>query len=433
MSSPLEVQNKTTQFSEVSENRFGSVVVPNKEIHLLDLPVEIIQMIASRLPISAAACLTLCSRALKETLGTQYLTALCGYRNEDRRDFIFLMLEKWPEYFCCQYCYLLHPISDVTRPGKLSSLEWSHPTGKIPNKIYVAPSRFYYHSNWVEFAPGYDFNFHHVQLALLSHQYGASHGIPLERLNHIAYEIPSYSHIENLTTVDARIYAGELIMRTQNFLTITAAEVHEADMKFSEYKREERQQSFPWVELPIWWVKRIYHNYQRLEWLQSDLESFSFLDRDCDTVNIQQVRNYPQGTKNFGFFNSPNCNATLHVRVETNSKTSDISLIFTIWRNFGDNGKSLEYEDDPWGRKHWATNKQHIVKHAHLDFEGQDGQSLEALTKQNRDLMAELHLLKGARTIYQKYPRMKSSPNRPSTYIIHNGSCRQFEGPVASN
>lgn len=59
--------------------------------------------------------------------------------------FHFSYVGKWPGYFCCQYCYSLHPISDITRPGKLSMLESSHLNGKMPTDIYVAPPLFFYH------------------------------------------------------------------------------------------------------------------------------------------------------------------------------------------------------------------------------------------------------------------------------------------------
>lgn len=85
---------------------------PNRQLRLFALPTELIQRIATHLPLSSVICLTLTCKEAAETVGTQSWATM---KKEDRSsvyryDFIELLARDWGDRLeYCQRCDTLHP------------------------------------------------------------------------------------------------------------------------------------------------------------------------------------------------------------------------------------------------------------------------------------------------------------------------------------
>ena len=136
------------------------------------IPLEIIHEIASWLPLSSAANLTLCNRKLKHILGNRYLLALRpdGSSKYERNLFLRGLDRHSPETFLCYGCSKLHPLApiDEDRLTPEARFKWvsefrclsRNDTDKL---LYTYVITFHYHAQ---------FRFEHIQVAMKLHRLG---------------------------------------------------------------------------------------------------------------------------------------------------------------------------------------------------------------------------------------------------------------------
>ena len=85
---------------------------PNRQLRLFALPKELIEQIATHLPLTSVICLTLTCKEAAETVGTQSWATLKteGRWSAHRYDFIELLARDWGDRLdYCQRCDILHP------------------------------------------------------------------------------------------------------------------------------------------------------------------------------------------------------------------------------------------------------------------------------------------------------------------------------------
>lgn len=84
----------------------------NKQVRLFSLPRELLQQVASHLPLASLICLTLTCKEAAETIGTQ---SWANYKKEkrwsmDRNGFVELLARDWGDILdFCERCDTLHP------------------------------------------------------------------------------------------------------------------------------------------------------------------------------------------------------------------------------------------------------------------------------------------------------------------------------------
>lgn len=83
---------------------------------LLHLPSEIILLIANMLPESSAACLALCNRRFKHTLGPGFWRSLQRDAADVRLAFMASFAKDLPQHFVCKECGCLHRMSTIGWP-----------------------------------------------------------------------------------------------------------------------------------------------------------------------------------------------------------------------------------------------------------------------------------------------------------------------------
>ena len=121
---------------------------------LMDLPIEILQHIATFLPNSSAAALALCSHSVSRVLGTQYWEKLRGPHQEGREDLPSLLEKDLPDYISCQRCATLRGSDRRGIAEIILSFEQRRPCLKaelIEDTFHMYPT---------------DFRFAHVQMAM---------------------------------------------------------------------------------------------------------------------------------------------------------------------------------------------------------------------------------------------------------------------------
>jgi len=217
-----------------------------------DTPSEIIQLIASWLPLSSAAAFTLCNHRLHTIIGNQYLLALrlnmpvapkVDYRRmsevmTEREAFLQTLDRDMKASFFCTYCSKLHVLAkDPTQ--NLSGGE----IFQCVSNIRCSPLVWYDTMTKRKFHPG--FTREHFQMAMKLHQ----HGLVCETkayLELLCLSRPTRCDMilfrYNLAfyVLEPRIVDNQMHIRTQSWIFIPyQLDVTFAQMEFSEtYHRD---------------------------------------------------------------------------------------------------------------------------------------------------------------------------------------------------
>lgn len=126
------------------------------------LPVEIIQQMASRFPLSSSAALTLCNKKIYHILGNQYLLTLgqTGSSDRERVRFLKALDRDILEAFYCLYCKKLHLLTGIYEQGLTDEEMFkrvSHSRCLGSDATYNYGTTYTHHTH---------FKFEHVQMAM---------------------------------------------------------------------------------------------------------------------------------------------------------------------------------------------------------------------------------------------------------------------------
>ena len=190
---------------------------PHELTSLEKLPAELLEMIATHLPLSSVATLALCSRRLLQTLGTQYWDLLKDQQHPaDRTNFLELIDPEISDLVLCMECKKFH------RPywqEWLSAKSEGRPPGCVSNEQSArASGKTYGQRNW--FSP--------VQMTLKRHRLGLDTSAELKNLAcvHVRSEYPSLAREQSTwatrTTSVPRIVDGQMVFRNQFHLFLRA-------------------------------------------------------------------------------------------------------------------------------------------------------------------------------------------------------------------
>lgn len=181
-------------------------------LSLVDLPMEIVQHIASFLPTSSAAALALCSHSLNRVLGTQYWDNLRGPHQEGRENFLSLLEKDLPDYILCQRCAKLHLPDKQRFLDVYLSSEW-RPCFKADMSDNIMR---HYH---------YICRFEHVQMAMKQHRLGLNSNPHVDHLSTTkTYYMGRYTY---QASIKARIVFDNFLLRIQDRVLIPPGQVLE--------------------------------------------------------------------------------------------------------------------------------------------------------------------------------------------------------------
>ncbi len=170
-------------------------------ISLCELPTEILQYIASLLPIGSAASLALCSHFLYHVIGSQYWRALRQEnQSTEKRDFLSYLERDLSSFVFCYRCIQLYHRNPIEGPRY--QYRWHRERQCIQEDGVIT-----------ELAPSYYLKYQHVQLAMKSHRFGPTRGIPLTSLAYTYSRLRQDSWLQ--VVLRARIPADELLVRAQ--------------------------------------------------------------------------------------------------------------------------------------------------------------------------------------------------------------------------
>ncbi|KAF7897040.1 hypothetical protein EAF00_005268 [Botryotinia globosa] len=179
---------------------------------LLGIPAEIIKMIAEHLPGKNAACLTLCSRGMKEILGDRYLIAmripykLFNFSPRVEVTFVELLARDLPQHFACFECDRIHQARTIKWPNKTKDHLGCETCARRSHNVYsLTPS-----------SP-FKIHFAQVYLATKQHRTGIDLGFPLEAFRHQEVTHSRFWNVTTLLSVDARFVSNELVLRSQTW------------------------------------------------------------------------------------------------------------------------------------------------------------------------------------------------------------------------
>ncbi|TGO59658.1 hypothetical protein BCON_0042g00250 [Botryotinia convoluta] len=183
---------------------------------LLGIPPEIIRMIAELLPENYAACLTLCSRSMKEILGDRYLKAMKNPPNQQfdfcrkvEVKFVALLARDLPQHFACFECARIHRTRTIKWPNNIKDhLGCVHCTRNRQN-IYC-----------LKFLSPFEIYFPQIYLAMKQHRSGIDIGFSLEAFRHLEVTHDQSTNITTLMSVDARFVSNELLLRSQTWILV---------------------------------------------------------------------------------------------------------------------------------------------------------------------------------------------------------------------
>ena len=186
---------------------------------LLDLPLEIVQLIAGCLQPPDAASFALCNRNLSALFGSIYWKPIRRDIAEasQRKQFLVTIARDVPLWFFCHWCSNLHPRSRIGPPGP--AFQPRRPLRCFRNLL--GPTLWTY-SQVHDGVSHYNFEFHHLQLAMEQHRLGARYGISVDSLSLVEVQESSKSdarqRLTTLLSVDARVCAHpqRLCLRIQN-------------------------------------------------------------------------------------------------------------------------------------------------------------------------------------------------------------------------
>ncbi|MCJ1351543.1 MAG: hypothetical protein MMC33_001527 [Icmadophila ericetorum] len=171
------------------------------KFHLTNLPPEVVQEIATVLPVASAACLALTSHSMAAILGTQYWKF---HSRNDKNDFLACLEQDLPQYRHCLTCAMFHPAAGRrTHKGCISLREKSTSEEECKKA-----------DGNVDLSDGYVIQYRDVQLALNRHRYGSQHGIGLDAFAYREMEGPLIYYHERLF-IRAKIVNNELLLRIQ--------------------------------------------------------------------------------------------------------------------------------------------------------------------------------------------------------------------------
>ncbi|MCJ1308064.1 hypothetical protein MMC25_001715 [Agyrium rufum] len=179
--------------------------------HLEKLPLEIIHLISSFLPLSALVCLTLCSHGFREIIGTTTWKSLSdpSYTLE-RLQFLKNIGKEDPDRIPCKDCLILHPTENPA------------PQLKRNPKIPTSNRCIWKQGAICDLAPNYSLDYRHLRAVINRHLRGAPFGKPIETVTRAASTTPeyhtTYGVLETRTTkirVSAVISENELLIRWQ--------------------------------------------------------------------------------------------------------------------------------------------------------------------------------------------------------------------------
>ena len=173
----------------------------DKKFDILNLPIDILWIVALALPLSSRAALALTNRSLYHTIGSASLKELHKVKEEQLK-FSYLLEKDLSDLWACPHCCTLHP------KAPLLNLQTRH----IKNYCYsYFPAHlFYCRLRWA-----------HIHLAIKQHIHGGSRGIPIDALSYTG--VSARYGIEFSTR--AKIIDGEIIMKTINLVTYPTSEL----------------------------------------------------------------------------------------------------------------------------------------------------------------------------------------------------------------
>ncbi|MCJ1359904.1 MAG: hypothetical protein MMC33_009907 [Icmadophila ericetorum] len=146
---------------------------------LLGLPPEIVQHIATFLPVTFAAVFALSCKAVRNTIGPRWeelqhpsFRAPSSLERDAYREFLEKIAQDSPDYLLCKFCCLLHRWDIDDRPGANAMLG-----PPVPHQ-------------WCHIADGglslcgeYNIDYKHVKLAMRRHRLGELWGILLDNFS----------------------------------------------------------------------------------------------------------------------------------------------------------------------------------------------------------------------------------------------------------
>ncbi|KAF5873389.1 putative f-box domain protein [Botrytis fragariae] len=183
---------------------------------LLPLPAEIIRMIAGLLPDNYAACLTLCSRSMREILGDRCLKAMknpppqtFNFMRKVEMNFVALLAKDLPQHFACFECARIHRARTIKWPNNITDRLGCVQCTRSRQNIYC-----------LKFLSPFEIHFPQVYLATKQHRSGIDIGFPLEAFRHQEVTHDQSTNITSLLSVDARFVSNELLLRSQIWILV---------------------------------------------------------------------------------------------------------------------------------------------------------------------------------------------------------------------
>ncbi|KAL9117973.1 MAG: hypothetical protein Q9187_005485 [Circinaria calcarea] len=112
---------------------------------------ELIQHIATYLPLASAAVLTLCGRSLRQILGTRYTDRFLGVYGDkkERQIFLSLLAKDLPLQYACFHCLKLHPHD---KPPSLSTRLLSKQKGRPCHRVDNEALRYLFAGRAITFS-----------------------------------------------------------------------------------------------------------------------------------------------------------------------------------------------------------------------------------------------------------------------------------------
>lgn len=185
------------------------------------IPIEIIQQIASGLPLSSSAALTLCNKTLNHILGNQYLLALSQTPSSSKEREVFLKAldRDILEAFYCFYCYKLHILTGTHEHGltdkeRFKRVSYSRCLGG--DGTYNNGTTHTHHAH---------FKFEHVQMAMKLYR----HGLVSSMNAYLRFSTLLQPAIHNMTSIpghrglyffEPRLVHGQISVRAQSWIFI---------------------------------------------------------------------------------------------------------------------------------------------------------------------------------------------------------------------
>jgi len=271
------------------------------------LPNELVGIIVSFLPKSAAACLALTNRRMLYILGLSRLTDL-----SDELSLFLSYLEKdFPRYRLCHYCQKLHTVTGNEGPWFKGPIMQRNGTVQVCAPSCSPDDRQYrgfsYYLYW-----------EHVQLAMRRYRRGLDHGISLDRFTYDDKEKPSFLYPSHRRMkMSARIITGELYLRQ-----IYSTHITPANLKVG---RIERIKICPHLRTTFWYDTEL----RKLRHLANPLDA-----QILRLTDHNAGKGFREGVKQ-----CRECHTEYRI-----DKTGADKFVFTAWYNYG-TGES------PWDPK----------------------------------------------------------------------------------